>query len=531
LAEVSDLDLLEFPGGARDDESKELREICRTDIKRFALEFFDQRVFDSFSDMHEDFFEGYKRDAGQRGLRQVYAAPRGNAKTTVRVFIKTIHDCVYSLERFIVIFSSTNTMAVDKVKQIRDEMDLNEKLKRVYGPMTGKVWNQADFTTKLGTRVMAASPQTQIRGILEREARPSKIIYDDVENSEHVLTEMQRDKMWNWHVQDVSKLGDRFTNFEAVGTILHPESLMSRLLKNPGFAPARVYRAVLNFSTSISEWKEWKNIITDLSNEYRLNDARRYYEDNEEKMLEGVKVLWPDHEPYYNLMLMRIIEDDISFYLEKQNDPTPLGINIFDMDDAGYFEIFPDRLERSDGVRVYLHDITDSAAFYDPAMGNGKESDYACCTIALRDKNGYTYVVEAYLEQNDTPDLQVEAIVELLWRWQIPKIGIEANGFQSLLVGQLREQLAKKAQAMGALGWQVQPLPVKNLKAKPFRIATLQMPVANRHLWFANTLPSEYIQQFVDFRPVRDAGKDDAPDSCEGCVRVLNGLIDRRSTF
>jgi len=479
--------------------------------------------------MHEDFFTGYEKDWGKRGLRQVYAAPRGNAKTTVRVFIKTIHDCVYALEKFIVIFSSTSTMAQDKVKQIRDEMDLNEDLKHVFGDMKGKVWNQADFTTRLGTRVMAASPQTQIRGILEREARPSKIVYDDVESSEHVLTELQREKMWSWHVQDVSKLGDRFTNFEAVGTILHPESLMSRLLVNPGFAPARTYRAVLNFSTAIELWKQWKIIVTDLTNDYRLNDGRTFYEENEEEMMDGVTVLWPEHEPYYDLMMMRIIEDDISFYLEKQNDPTPMGLNIFDMEAAGYFEIFPDRLERIDGVQVRLSDITDSAAFYDPAMGNSKESDFACCTVCLRDKNGYTYVVEAYMEQSDPPNEQIDAIVELLWRWQVPKIGIEANGFQSLLVGTLRESLAAKAQKMGALNWQVLPLAVKNIKAKPFRIATLQTPVANRHVWFANTLPNEYITQFVDFRPVRDAGKDDAPDSCEGAIRVLNGLLDRRS--
>lgn len=479
--------------------------------------------------MHEDFFEGYKRDGDARGLRQVYAAPRGNAKTTVRVFIKTIHDCVYSLEKFIVVFSSNTTMAEDKVKQIRDEFDQNSKLKRVFGYQRGEKWNQGDFITKSGCRVLAASPKTQIRGVLERGSRPTKIIYDDVESSEHVLTEMQREKMWDWHVQDVSKLGNRNTNFEAVGTILHPESLMSRLLVNPGWQPARTYRAVLNFSTSIDHWRHWKHLVTDLRDEFRLNTARRYYEAHEDEMLEGVKVLWPEYEPYYDLMLMRIIEGDVSFYLEKQNDPSPYGLNIFDMEDAGYFEIHADRLERSDGVVVRLSDIVDSAAFYDPAMGNSKESDFACLTVALRDKNGYSYVVDAYMEHGDPPDVQIEEIVEVLWRWQVPRVGIEANGFQSLLVGQLREQLARKAQAMGALGWQVTPLPVKNLKAKPFRISTLQMPVSNRHLWFATSLRHEYIQQFADFRPAPGAGKDDAPDSCEGCIRVLNGLIDRRS--
>jgi hypothetical protein len=532
LAELNDLDAYEFPGGAGDPESRDLREECRYDLKKFAAEFFPSRVFDNFSQMHEDFFVGYQRMLGQRGIKEAYAAPRGNAKTTVRVFIKVAHDLVYNLERFIVIFSSTTRMAEDKVKQLRDELDMNERLKHVYGPQAGEKWNQADFITKRGCRVLAASPQTQVRGLLERGARPSKIMFDDVEDSEHVLTEVQRNKMWDWFVQDVAKLGDRNTNFEAVGTILHPESLMARLLVNPGFQPAKCYRAVINFSTAVTLWQEWKEIITNLENDYRVSDARRFYEEHEEEMLEGAEVLWPQHESYYELMVMRIIEGDISFYLEKQNDPLAHGLQIFDMEAAGYFEIYPDRLERNDGKIVLLSDIVDSAAFYDPAMGNTtNDSDFACCTVCLRDKNGYTYIVDSYLNQGDAPDVQVEHIVELLWLWQVPKIGIEANGFQSLLVGQLREQLAMKAQQMNALNWQVLPLPVKNLKAKPFRISTLQMPVSNRHLWFSNGLPPEYIRQFAEFRPVRDAGKDDAPDSCEGCVRVLNGLLDRRSPF
>lgn len=480
--------------------------------------------------MHEDFFKGYAKQDGLRGIKEVYAAPRGNAKTTVRVFIKVAHDLVYNLEQFIVIFSSTTRMAEDKVKQLRDELDQNERLKHVYGSQFGSKWNQADFITKRGCRVLAASPQTQVRGLLERGIRPTKIMFDDVEDSEHVLTETQRDKMWDWFVQDIAKLGDRNTNFEAVGTILHPESLMARLLVNPGFQPAKCYRAVLNFSTSIDKWVQWKHIVTDLENDFRVSEARRFFEDNEEEMLAGSEVLWPEHESYYELMFMRVVEGDVSFYLEKQNDPLAHGLAIFDMEQAGYFETFPDRLERSDGKIVQLSDITDSAAFYDPAMGNNtNDSDYACCTISLRDKNGYTYVVDTYLAFGDPPDVQIDRIVDLLWLWQVPKIGIEANGFQSLLVGQLRERLAAKAQEMHALNWQVVPLPVKNLKAKPFRISTLQVPVSNRHMWFALSLPPEYIRQFQEFRPVKDAGKDDAPDSCEGCFRVLNGLFDRRS--
>src|SRR5262249_11645976 len=86
-----------------------LREVCRADVERFALVFFPHWLRDPGSRMHQDFFRRYRAQAGQRGLRDATAAPRGHAKTTIKAFIKTIHECVYGQESFIVVISSTQT--------------------------------------------------------------------------------------------------------------------------------------------------------------------------------------------------------------------------------------------------------------------------------------------------------------------------------------------------------------------------------------------------------------------------------------
>jgi hypothetical protein len=325
--------------------------------------FFSHWLRDPASRMHKEFFRRYRQQTGQRGLREVTAAPRCHAKTTIKAFIKTIHECVYGSEAFIVVISSTQTLAEDKVKQIRDEFDTNALLAAVFGPQRGPRWNQADFITAGGVRVVAASPKTQIRGLLEQGRRPTKILLDDAEHAEHVLTQLQREKLWNWFTQDIAKLGSAETNLEVIGTLLHPESLLARLLENPGYAHAR-YQAVVTFATNIALWQRWRALFIDLDNPRHREDARAFYEANRDAMLASSEVLWPEHEPYYDLMVMRLVEGELSFQFEKQNNPLPLELYIFDMAQAGYFRLEPQQLVRRDGRVVPLIALRDAVVAF-----------------------------------------------------------------------------------------------------------------------------------------------------------------------
>jgi len=326
-----------------------------------------------------------------------------------------------------------------------------------------------------------------------------------------------------WFTEDVAKLGTRDTNIEVVGTLLHPESALAKLLTNPGYDSAR-YRAVLSFATDTATWTRWRELFIDLDNPNRLEDARAFYEANQAAMDRDSQVLWPEHETYYDLMVMRIVEGNTAFELEKQNNPVPGELYIFDMDAAGYFTLEPEALVRADGRRVPLLDLRDSlVAFWDPSVGNSPVSDWSACPLVSADPQGFTYVLDAYLAQGEPPATQVEGVVDLLWRWQVPKLGLEANNFQSLLLSDLREAIARRALEEG-VEWSVTIVPVTNLRAKPVRIATLEPHVSNKWLWFNTALPPEYFRQFRQFRTLPDAGYDDAPDGTEGAVRLLKGL-------
>ena len=477
--------------------------------------------------MHEDFFAQYAADGDARGLRDATAAPRGFAKTTVRGKIKILHDCVYELERYILVISSRDDLAIDKVKDIREEFETNARLIAVYGRQVGRLWNMGDFITTQGVRVRAASRGSQVRGLLWGTYRVTKIVLDDAENSELVLTDLQRQKMVAWFTEDITKLGDEHTNIEVIGTVLHEDSLLAKLLHNPGYRQAR-YQAVLTFASAVPLWQQWRDLFLDLTNPRRQEDARAFYAAHEAAMLAGSAVLWPERYSYYRLMVERVVDGEAAFFKERQNQPRRAGDTVFAMGEAAYFTLQPDRLVRRDYVVILLSQLIDLAAYWDPAIGETSGADWSSCVVIGKDQYGYLYVLDVYMSQGQSPDAQVSGIVELLWRWQVRRFGYEANLFQGLLGTDLKEAMAQLVQEEGS---QYAPIyvPITNLRAKMLRISTLEPLITNHHLWFSDALHPEYVRQMTVFRPVDGADKDDAGDATEGAVRVIKHLTEGRN--
>ena len=324
---------------------------------------------------------------------------------------------------------------------------------------------------------------------------------------------------------DIMKLGQPGTNFQVTGTVLDSDSLISRLLENPGFTGQR-YQAVQSFAdaSAIPLWQEWRAIFLDLDNPAHQADARAFFDAHREVMLQGTQVLWEARESYYDLMVMRLVEGETAFRLEKQNDATHTDQFLFDLTRAGFCTIVPEGLQRRDGRLVLWQDLVEVVAFWDPAIGQGDYPDWSSCALLCQDSLGYQYAVDAYLSQGHSPEAQVTGVAELVLRWGVTRLGFEANLFQSLLKSDVEQALAQQAAAMGGVPVPLL-IPVTNTRNKMLRISTLQTPVTHRHLWFSDALPAEALRQLERFRPVEGADKDDYPDSLEGAVRVAKHLV------
>jgi hypothetical protein len=505
---------LEFPG-----EASSKREYYRTHFPQFCVDLFPHIITTpTWSEMHREWFALRLEHDGERGVQYAFAAPRGHAKTSILVTLATIHEIAYGLEQFILVCGSTAALSVAKVRAIRDELETNELLRRVYGDLVGEVWNQGNFITKNGVRVQAISPNGQVRGILHGSQRVSKLVLDDAESALHVQTQGQRERFRAWFDRDAMKLGVLGQlNVMIVGTILHPESFLETALTNPAFIGRR-YQAVVAFNESTALWSRWKDTLSDLMNDHRHEDAEAFFQEHREAMLDGSQVLWPARMPYVELMKSKLFEGDTAFEFEYQNNPIA-GSSLFDMASAGYFSPEPEGLRRRDGRFVAFVDLVRLVAFYDPSTGT-PDGDYGACVVVAEDPHGFKYLLDAYVGR-DPSSVQCERVAELLWRWQVTTCGLETNGFQSLLANNLREAFAAKALAENDTGWSPLLVEVVHTKAKHVRIASLEPSITRRWLWFADALPAEFMRQFREFVAVPDAGKDDAPDATEAAVKLL----------
>ena len=495
------------------------------DLEFFSSTFFPHYCSLAFNEFHKDDFQSIK--FGERSIRRARGAPRGYAKSTLKTLVKPIHDLCYGLEKFIVIFSNTDTQSVTKLKDIRNELLTNERLIRTFGikfPRKTIAETAFEVSSLAGAmRFEAYGSGAEVRGIRFGENRPTKIILDDVEHSEEVYNEALRDKQFSWLTDVVSKLGTKETNIEMVGTILHKDSLLSRTLKNPVY-DGKLYKAVISWSEREDLWEKWRDILRNLDNDNRLFEARAFYEANKEAMLQGTKVLWPEKEPYYDLMLEMLETGKRSFMKEKQNAPLGPDDKVFDK-----FLYYQER-EVNGKPHFYIeHTQTlvpaehcQAFGVLDPATGQtkakkGKLGDFSALVTGLSDSRGRLFVHRDWMKRAP-PTQFIQAIFDHHNEWNYTKFGVETNLYRNLLVpniiaerGRIEERLKKKIH-----------LPfydIENDENKEKRIFTLEPKVTNGWILFNRRLSQEFMNQIEDF-PHGD--HDDGPDALEMLWRLVN---------
>lgn len=424
------------------------------------------------------------------------AAPRGNAKSTIISFALPIWVAVYKKKHYTVIVSDTADQANDFLTNIRAEFEDNDLLIDDFGDLTGYVWTTSDLVLRgEDVRIQALGAGKKIRGRRFKQWRPDLIIGDDLENDENIESPDQRKKMEMWHSKALSKAGDERTDKIIIGTILHYDSLLSKLLKNPLYQSHK-YQAVINWSKS-SLWDDWEAIITKLENTNRIKDAKAFFEENKEQMLEGTKVLWPEKEDYYSLMLQRIADGTAAFSSEKQNEPLSDDDRRFLLEWIQYYDE-PD-LAGQDLYKVM---------FIDPSMGK-KGGDYSAILILGQDVNGYVYVLEADIQKRH-PDLIISDALSHIQRLGVRLVGVEENQFQEYFKDNFRKAVEDMRLDVLVRG-------IRQNADKILRIQSLQPDVKNARVKFRRDQQS-LVEQLVNFP---SAAHDDGPDALEGAISML----------
>ncbi len=503
------------------DVRDEIIERCRNDLELFSDLFFSHYCRHPFNAFHGDVFNYYK-EPRKKG-RFVRSAPRGYAKSTITALIKPIHDACYGFERFILICSNGQPQANGKLKDIRTEILTNRFLVSVYGiRFPRKNPSETDFMVICGsykTSFKAVGAGVQVRGIRVNEDRPSKIICDDVEHSEEVENEEIRAKYENWFFEDICKVGDENTSIEFIGTILHSEALLSKLLVNPSY-DSKSYKAVISWAEDGAMWNQWERIYTNIDNPNRHKEARAFYEANYERMLKGVQVLWPEKEPYYDLMVELIEQGRRSFMKEKQGEPMGSDSKVFNT-----FHWYSEELEgiriESSGKLIPWDQLKHTAyGVIDPATGKKKsqsKGDFTCILTGYKDPMGRLLVHNDW-SKRESPTVWMRQIFDSHDFYGYQKFGVETNLYQELLLPNLADERARREKRGGRiikLGFYEIDQHVNKVE----RITAIEPKVTHGWIVFNRNLSQEFKSQMNNF----PSGHDDCPDALEMLYNVVNG--------
>nr|DAE38895.1 MAG TPA: Large Terminase [Caudoviricetes sp.] len=441
-----------------------------------------------------------------KGSRQVVAAPRGHAKSTNFTFKDDLHAILYAYKHYILILSDSSEQAEGFLDDIKTELEDNANIIMDFGSLKGdKVWRTGVILTKTDIKAEAIGSGKKVRGRRHRNWRPDLIVLDDIENDENVNTPEQRRKLKNWFDKAVSKAGDTYTDIMYIGTILHYDSLLNNVLQNPRYKTKK-YRAVISEAVNTKLWDEWEGIYTNLFNENHEEDARAFYEANEEEMLLGAEVLWEEKLSYYDLMEIKVSEGTASFNSELQNDPIDPESATFNPEWFDYYE--PELVDFSSPEFVFV-------AANDPSLGKNKKSDTSSIiNLALSTKTGYMYVADASVERRK-PDVIIDDVFEMNRRLKrdykkgFYKFGVEVVQFQYFF----KEVMAAKSAEEGEY------IPIEEIQStvnKVLRIESLQPVIKNKYLKF-NREHKTLLKQLQEFPMGKN---DDAPDGLQMAVQL-----------
>jgi predicted phage terminase large subunit-like protein len=462
------------------------RQRAENDFAFFARTYFPHYVKFENSALHEYLYEHLPAIVEQeRGVHQAIAAPRGEAKSTIVGMIFVIWCVLTSRKHYVCLIMDAFEQAGEQLEGLKAEMDTNPRLLNDWPTICGRgrVWQQGVIITRNNRKVQAFGSGKRIRGRRHGPHRPDLVIGDDLENDENVRSPEQRDKLESWLLKSVLQLGDATGSMDVIiiGTILHYDSVLNRLLKNPLWRRKR-FQAIIDWPARMDLWEQFEERLLNRGEDA----AMRFYSQHQEAMDAGSRVSWPSARPLVRLMVIRA-KSHPAFDSEYQNDPmsqkdAPFAGLIYWVEPCPRW--------------IYFGSV-------DPSLGkHGRRRDPSAILIGGFDREyGVLDVIEAEIAKR-LPDLIIERIIELQKQYRCMAWAVEAVQFQEFMRTELVKRSAKRHIPVPAVG--VTPNTDKDL-----RIASLQPHVVNGLIRF-NPRHSTLLEQLRHW-PMAD--HDDGPDA------------------
>ena len=173
------------------------------------------------------------------------AAPRGHAKTTGMTVSYGLATLLFRERKFMLLVSDTESQASMFLGFFKAQLQNNQSLIELFGikrDEKGLVKFIKDSETDIVVafedgaqfRIIAKGAEQKLRGLISAQGqRPDIILCDDIENDELVMNKERREKMRKWFYSALLPCVSSTGIVRVVGTILHMDSLLERLMPKP----------------------------------------------------------------------------------------------------------------------------------------------------------------------------------------------------------------------------------------------------------------------------------------------------------
>lgn len=186
------------------------------------------------------------------------AAPRNHAKSTAITHTSVVAQICFRVVRHVLIVSDTESQAADFLGDIKREFLENELLREEFAPAVIETDSNTEFVFEFAdghwVRIIAKGSGQKLRGMKHNHTRPDYVVCDDLENDDNVANKELRDKLEKWFYGALLPVMSRTGRIRVVGTILHFDGLLSKLLRNKKWK-SRLYEAC-NDDFSVILWPE-----------------------------------------------------------------------------------------------------------------------------------------------------------------------------------------------------------------------------------------------------------------------------------
>ena len=439
----------------------------------------------------------------------VVAWPRGCAKTTVLNFALTVWLHAYKKSIYTLVAGKNETDSVAFISQTRQAFEENDYLLAGFGKMIKPndfTVNKLEIELTNKTKIQAISSTSSMRGKKYGSSRPSCVISDDYQGRSDIITQESRDKKYDTFIQDTGFCGDKAvfrdgvkirsaTKFVVLGTVLHRDCYLSRLLLNKDYK--HFVKRVVDFDVDeyfhTGLWEEFNKIFYDDKRGDSVSDAKEFFYQHEKEM--KYSTVWDSKYlpldtalDYYN--------SPIAFRQELCNDASRIGERWF----TSVKSQTPDEIEEHTFIKTCL--------VCDPASSVSVKSDYSAFCVGSIAENNFTYVRKGIIAKLKFDDF-CKKVVELLKIYtDISHISIERNLYSGADVLKIRELVSREPELKNRGFVYLNAMQRKN---KDEKISTIAQQVNSGQIIF-NVEDEQPIGQLLDFCGQLFSAHDDFPD-------------------